>query len=207
MHIDNKLTWKEHIRHIEGKVARGIGIITKSRKVLNSKALKTLYYSLVYPYFSYCNHIWGGAVAKTLRKLVLLQKRAVRTICSAKYRDHTEPLMEKLGLLHLYDVNLYVNAKFMYNWHHKLLPQVFEDSFVLVSDIHDKETRQSANKNVFPPKFRNDRGQNSYTYRCTILWNRILNIKINPDVSEAVFCKSIKQCIKVGLLKNVKYTT
>ena len=128
----------------------------------------------MYPYFSYCNHIWGGAAAKTLNKLLLLQKRVVRIICSAKYRDHTEPLMEKLGLLHLYDVNLYVNSKFMYNWYHKLLPQVFEDSFVLVSDIHDKETRQSVNKNLFPHKFYstcNDRGQNSYIYRCTILWN------------------------------------
>ena len=78
---------------------------------------------------------------------------------------------------------------------------MFSDSFIPVSNIHNIETRQSKNKNLFPPKFVNKRGQNSYTYRCTILWNRILNIKINPEVSEAVFCKTIKQCIKVGLLK------
>ena len=33
--IDNKLTWKEHINYISGKIARGIGIIIKARKYLN----------------------------------------------------------------------------------------------------------------------------------------------------------------------------
>ena len=32
--IDNKLTWKEHISYICGKVAKGIGIISKNRKIL-----------------------------------------------------------------------------------------------------------------------------------------------------------------------------
>ena len=53
VHIDNKLTWKKHIKHVESKVSRGIGIVYRARHVLNSGTMKMLYYSFVYPYFSY----------------------------------------------------------------------------------------------------------------------------------------------------------
>ena len=45
--IDNKLTWKEHISYICGKVAKGIGIISKVRKYLNKNTLLDLYYSFI----------------------------------------------------------------------------------------------------------------------------------------------------------------
>ena len=37
--IDNKLKWNEHITYIGHKISRGIGMIVKARKVLNSSAL------------------------------------------------------------------------------------------------------------------------------------------------------------------------
>ena len=58
--IDNKLTWKDHINYVAGKVSRAIGMIVKAKKYLRKEALLTLYYSFVYPYFTYCNHIWGA---------------------------------------------------------------------------------------------------------------------------------------------------
>ena len=50
--IDNKLTWKEHVSYICGKVAKGIGIISKVRKYLNRNTLLDLYYSFIYPYLT-----------------------------------------------------------------------------------------------------------------------------------------------------------
>ena len=58
--IDNKLSWKYHIDHISGKIARGIGMIIKAREYLNKQGLLSLYYSFIYPYLIYCNHIWGS---------------------------------------------------------------------------------------------------------------------------------------------------
>jgi len=73
--IDNKLSWKEHVRHISGKVSKGIGIIIKLRPYLSQKAIKSMYYSFVYPYFTYCNHIWGCS-----------SKTTIRILCHAKYK-------------------------------------------------------------------------------------------------------------------------
>ena len=72
--IDNKLTWKEHISYIGGKVAKGIGIISKVRKYLNKNTLLDLYYSFIYPYLTYCNQVWRLSCQSYMNALVKLQK-------------------------------------------------------------------------------------------------------------------------------------
>ena len=58
--IDSKLTWKNHISYITGKIAKGNGVITKAIKLLNKNSLITLYHTFIYPYLCCCNHLWGN---------------------------------------------------------------------------------------------------------------------------------------------------
>ena len=67
--IDNKLSWKDHVAHVASKVSRGMGMIIKARNYLNRKSLLTLYYIFVYPYLTYCNHIWGNIYQSNLKHL------------------------------------------------------------------------------------------------------------------------------------------
>ena len=73
--IDENLNWKKHISYITNKVSKGLGIILKARSMLSLNALKTLYFSFIYPYFTYCNHVWGSASDTHLHPLVVLQKK------------------------------------------------------------------------------------------------------------------------------------
>ena len=73
--IDKKLTWKEHISYLSSKISRGIGMIIKAKKRLNKDALVTLYYSFIYPYMTYCNHIWGTTCISSLNKVFRNRKR------------------------------------------------------------------------------------------------------------------------------------
>lgn len=41
--IDNKLSWKAHIRHIRTKVSKTLAIINKAKQFLHQNALRTLY--------------------------------------------------------------------------------------------------------------------------------------------------------------------
>ena len=74
IYIDNELNWKKHIAYISGKVSRGIGIMLKARKILDSNAMKTLYYSFIYPFFTYCNHVWGNAYDSNIYPLGYVKK-------------------------------------------------------------------------------------------------------------------------------------
>ena len=57
--IDNTLKWSSHLEYISGKIAKGIGVIIKARKIFSTITLISLYNSLIMPYLSYCIHVWG----------------------------------------------------------------------------------------------------------------------------------------------------
>ena len=49
-------------------------------------------YQSVYPYFIYCNKIWGNTYPTVINKTLLVQKRLIRLVTGSPYRAHTEPL-------------------------------------------------------------------------------------------------------------------
>ena len=50
--IDNKLSWKDHVAHVVGKVSRGLGMIIKARNYLDKQGLLTLtlFICISFPY-------------------------------------------------------------------------------------------------------------------------------------------------------------
>ena len=106
--IDNQLTWKWHINYIAGKIARGIGMLIKARQFLNKVGLMSLYYSFIYPYLTYCNHIWGATYKTRLKRLVILQNKAIRVLAQAGNRTSSDPLYKKLNIMKLENINTYL---------------------------------------------------------------------------------------------------
>jgi hypothetical protein len=62
--------------------------------------------------------------------LVVKQKEAIRVVSHAKYRDHTNPLFKKLGILPLHDLIKYSALKFMHDFKHTCLPFSFNEFHV-----------------------------------------------------------------------------
>ena len=83
--INNKLDWKYHINYICTKVSKNIGIILKARKSFNNDTLLMLYYSLVYPYLTYCIHVWGSSYATHISRLFILQKKLFASFMSLSH--------------------------------------------------------------------------------------------------------------------------
>ena len=48
--LDENFSWKPHILNVSRKISKSIGIIYKSSFCLSAVSLRTLYFSLVYPY-------------------------------------------------------------------------------------------------------------------------------------------------------------
>ena len=149
------------------KVARGIGVIIKARKVLHNESLKCLYYSFIYPYMIYCNQVWGSACKTNIEPLQVLQKRAVRIILWVHPRSPSEPLLTTL--------------KFLKN-----------------SNIHVHDTRQKCHYHL--QLCRTNLGKCGLRYVGASIWNNILSVNINPNVSEFIFSRSLKAAICNNLL-------
>ena len=62
--LDENLSWKSHISHIACTISKSVGLIGRSSPCLTTLALKTFYYSLVYPYFQCCIIAWSYFVTK-----------------------------------------------------------------------------------------------------------------------------------------------
>ena len=48
-------------------------MLVKAKRYLEKEALIALYYSFVYPYLTYCNHIWDATYVSNFMKLIKLQ--------------------------------------------------------------------------------------------------------------------------------------
>ena len=67
--ITETLTWDNHINTVCNKVSKGIGIICKIRHLIPRSILVNLYFTLVHPYFQYCNIVWTSNTSLSLYKL------------------------------------------------------------------------------------------------------------------------------------------
>ena len=53
--LDEHLTWKKHINLIENKVSKNVGIVYKTSKLINSKCLRSIYFSFIHSSINYTN--------------------------------------------------------------------------------------------------------------------------------------------------------
>ena len=123
---------------LEGKLITRVSQ-TKFLEVIID-ALLSLYYTLIFPYLTYCNQVWGLTFKYNINTLNKLQKRAIRMICSAKPYSHTEGLYKELGLLKVAEIYHFLVGQFMFRYHHKMLPQIFGQYFIKHSAIHQYST-------------------------------------------------------------------
>ena len=83
--ITENLTWDNYINTICNKVSKGTGIICKIHHLIPPSILFNLNFTLVHPYFQYCNIVWASNLFLSLSKLSKMQKRAMRVIINSKW--------------------------------------------------------------------------------------------------------------------------
>ena len=77
-----------HIESICQKISKSIGIIAKIRHYVPRRILLSVYNSLIVPYLTYGICCWGNCALTQQRKIVTLQKRALRLIYFSKSKEH-----------------------------------------------------------------------------------------------------------------------
>ena len=117
----------------------------RARFYLSCKTKLMLYYSLIYPYITYCNSTWSSTYVSNLNRIYYLQKRVVRAVTNSEYRAHTAPLFCKLKILDIFQINTLDIAKFMFRYHNNLLPPLFFNLVMTNSQVHKYDTRTAGN--------------------------------------------------------------
>ena len=95
--IDEFLTWAEHIDNVIKKLAVGISLLRRNRKVLKKCDLMNVYRAIVEPYFDYYCIIWDGISDYLALKLQKLQNGAAGIITGADYSRRSSYILNELG--------------------------------------------------------------------------------------------------------------
>ena len=175
--IDENLTWKTHMNDIARKVAKNIGIINKVKTIFSERMLLMLYFTMIYPYLSYGNIVWGSTYSSTLQRIFLLQKRIIRIISNSPFLAHSKPLFQKLGLLNIFNINIFQTSNFVFDYLQGNLPQCFQGMLQQNNVFHKHKTR-SANDFHFP-FVRTNVAKFSFRFHAPEVWNSLpRNIKL-----------------------------
>ena len=90
--INSLLNFNFHIKSVENKVARLVGVLSKLTHFLPSTSLLKLYYAFIYSHLLYGLSIYGCTHKSYLSKLQTLQNKVVKIIGGGKYMDHATSL-------------------------------------------------------------------------------------------------------------------
>ena len=166
------------------------------RRVLDKETLRNLYFSFIYPYLTYCVHVWGNSAKTYLAHLQKLQKKIVRVITFSKFNSHTQPLMYELKLLNILKKNhLFTVGIFIFKYVNGELPDAFDGMFSYRHEIHDYNAR-GANQ-LHMEQFPTNTGLKGMRYYGAKLWN---NIFLN--FTDMNYIYSLKVRFKNMLLDN-----
>ena len=193
--LDENLSWKPHISHVASNIPKSIGIIYKSSFFLSKTCLRTLYYSMIYPYLHYCNIVWASTYKTNLRRLVTLQKRAVRMINKSNFDAPSDPIFKDFRMLKVLNIRFVELGKFMYSHKHSLIPKKFNELFSLNSSVHSYNTRNAHAYNL--PFSRTNAKLFSVTYQGPKYFN-----SLDDDIINSISLPSFKSKLKNYIFKN-----
>ena len=176
----------------------------KVGQFLTKEATKTLYYTLVYPYFHYCKIIWANNYPSRLTRIEILQKRAVRTIAKIQYRDSTVNFFKELKILKIKEIYKLETSLFMFKLYNNQIPINLTGVFSVNSQIHSYGTRLADDCHL--PLKSSRLGHYSLAYQGPKIWNSIEN-KTRKTKSFYVFKKNMKINIidKTAVVKYPSY--
>ena len=174
--FDNRLSFEKHINNLVKKLSKAVGILRKVKNFLNSQALLQLYYAIFHSHIQYRLIIWGSTFKTYLKKLTILQNKAVKIVGGSKYFDHATPYYSKLRILKLVDLLKLEKALFGFKYRSKALPSALTNSFSEV--YNDRSTRSVIQTNYFIFFTKSTMLQRSIKYQGPVVWNSLdLNIK------------------------------
>lgn len=190
--LDDQLNFKEHVKSLEKKINKGVGILGKLKTILPSETLVTLYYALLHPHLMYGIAAWGSTCTTYKNKLRSAQNKAIRIICNIDPRQSSTPGYKKLQILKLDDIYKHEIAKLMHKYSNNALPTSLVKCFELITSKHLYNTRQ-LDANFFLPRFTTKRTQKSFEYQGVKIWNEIqIGIK---KLSYKTFVKKHKETL------------
>ena len=179
--VDEKFSWESQVSEICWKLSQMAGIILKIRSLLTKEAMLLVYHSLVGSKLRYGLVCWATANKTLLDKINVAHNTIITYLTFSKRCSRMWPLYCQLKVLPL-DILIQIEqAKTIYKFEHKMLPQVFDSYFQ--KPAHSHNTRYASNHNFQVVRISSAREKSLLKYYGPKVWASIpLDIKNAPSL-------------------------
>ena len=196
VYLDEQLNWQYHLKKLKSKIAMASYILIKSRKYLDLRTLKMLYYSTVYPHITYCVTAWGGISNSALQPIIKLQKKIIRYITFSTYTSPSKTLFIYLNFLpfnSIYKLNMSI---LMYKIQNNLITGSY--NLTPLNKKHKYNTRLAQNSNFYQNFQRTKLGQSTCSAQGLRIWRQV------PVLMKSLPLHMFKKNLKQYLINSLK---
>lgn len=182
--IDDNLSWSCHVDNLGGELSGLTFLIRRLKTFIGFDALRMCYFGIFHSKISYGVVLWGNTSAAL--RIFRLQKRVVRILSGAGYKEHCRPLFKKLKIMPLPCVFIYFS-----------LIEIHEskNSISSSSKLHSYNMRKDI---LTIPKFRLTKSKNNSLH---------LNLyNVLASETQHFALSKFKYLIKMFLLKHCFYS-
>jgi hypothetical protein len=196
--IDENLSWKPHINNINIKMRSGLAMMYKTKAVVSSSTLRTLYYSFIYPYLDYNLINWSSAPKSHLKCIDATNKKAVLLLQKVPNNQDrfTGSSYKQTQILPLEYIIKLRRGTFMWKLSNNILPDATRSWFH--PNTSEYYTRMNVSKYQLPhPRTELARRHNSFS--ATKLWNS----EIPEEIKRSFTLQTFKSKYKAKLLSTL----
>ncbi|KAL1447442.1 hypothetical protein WDU94_006619 [Cyamophila willieti] len=183
--VDSSFNWKSHVGSIKGKLSSAIFAIGSIRKNVDPSPALLAYFSYFHSILSYGLIYWG--FSSSAHSILLLQKRAVRSIFGMRRVESCRQVFKTHGILTLYGQLILDSCVLV----HKL-----SDDLPRHRDVHSYNTRHRNN-------IISTRGNN---FRKSFLGEGIQIFNALPESLKSLTSATFKQSLKTHLISICPYS-
>jgi hypothetical protein len=192
LQVDEDLSWQHQANKVSSTISKKLGMMRRVKNIVGLRTLKTIYNSFILTQLNYGLAIWGGATATVLKRVKLLQKKAIRLLTNAKFRDHTEPRLRALGILkieHLYKVQV---STLVHDSRLGIAPALLNNMFIRRADTVSTRHTQGKAEDVLVIKGKTGSAKRSFPVRGSEIWNELPN-ELQTTEKKSKFKNMIKK--------------
>ena len=96
--LDKEFSWKAHIDSLRSKILRNLFMLRRLRPYIDVGTATLLYHTMIHPHFDYCNTIWMKLDSTPMKRLQILQNRALRIVLQVDCRFNRLALYTQLSI-------------------------------------------------------------------------------------------------------------
>ena len=169
--LDEALSWKGHIDQLSKSLQKYASSFKIIKNHIPPHCKKQLFFAHVNSRIQYGIEVYGNAPNKYLKRVQVLQNKILKTLFNKPWDMSTIDLHHELELLKVCDVFKMRISQFVFKSRKKLLPNIFNDYYHLVNEVHDYETRDASE--LYVKRSRTATGAKSAKIRGAQIFNDI----------------------------------